>query len=59
MEVRGQLFGHFVGSYPDHPGSGRYALSLPVFERTEITLDPEPHGGESLVIWRCVLPPAG
>ena len=39
-----------MGFYPDCPGEPHYTLTAPVFDRVEITLDPEYSGTGSLVI---------
>ena len=39
-----------MGFYPDCPGEPHYTLTSPVFDRVEITLDPEYSGTGSLVI---------
>jgi putative alpha-1,2-mannosidase len=39
-----------LGLYPDCPGSGRFALARPSFERVAIELDPSFYAGEQLEI---------
>lgn len=39
-----------MGLYPDDPVSGRYSLGSPIFDRVEIDLHPDFHGGDTFVI---------
>ena len=39
-----------MGLYPDCPGSPYYVFTTPVFDRIEITLDPDFHGRDCLII---------
>lgn len=41
---------NMIGFYPDCPGEPMYTLTAPVFDRVEITLDPQVWGRDSLVI---------
>ena len=38
-----------MGFYPDCPGDPSYTLTLPRFDKIEITLDPDLCGGNSLL----------
>ena len=39
-----------MGFYPDCPGNPSYTLTVPVFDRVEISLDPEYAGGHDLLV---------
>lgn len=39
-----------IGIYPDVPGVPEYTLSLPVFDRVTVKLNPKYHGSSQLVI---------
>ena len=39
-----------MGFYPDCPGSPTYTLTMPRFDRVEITLDPKYNGGRDRLV---------